>query len=680
MEKIKQLMTIMAIIGTVGVTVLFLYYPLRSAMREWKKSEVSLQNTEEAGEEHAAGKERPKQLEEAPEELPKASVSSRDVTLQVQAQGQSCQIDLWRENGNNIGYFFLPSYAAGTDCAISIAEYLTEGHIQISGKPLAKGDVLKDIEWGREYPLEIFDEQDNLTAEASVIFYCTQNLGTVFLETESESMDYIHAYKGNEEGGRATVYDAEGRLLYQGDLEKVSGRGNSTWGLEKKPYEIKLAKSADLFGFGEGKTWNLLANAYDDTQIRNLLILSMGEQLGLDYTPQGAMVSLYCNGEYTGTYYLCEKVKVGEARVNIRDLGEELESVYQMTDLEKLEQKRSEDGTLRWVEMEYNPADISGGYLIERELELRFEEDTVSGFKTAGGDYYAIESPKYASYEQVCYIAGLVQDMEDAAAAEDGINPRTGKHYSEYMDVNSFVRKYLVEEISKNYDGGVTSSFFYKPADSQSTKLFAGPLWDYDAVFGNCGLDEINSNPMGITMLDDHIFGTRLFKSLYQQEDFREAVRDCYREEAGVILESMLNEQIDQLDAVYGQAVFCNNIRWQGMQNRYRYYDTYEDNIRYLKHFIRERKQFLDEVWIDDEIYHRVSFYVDDLIWKRIYVKDGEKPGPLPVPVRNQSIFVRFLNSRNPQIAYDEYRPIFSDMEFYAQWQELPAEETAGLE
>ncbi len=668
MEKIKKLMTILAIAGTVLVTLLFLYYPLRNVIREWTKSKVSLQPDEPA-QEMSKSKAASKEQEGAEVNQPESSVNNRDVTLQVQMKDQASEVALWREEGESTGYFFLPAYAASPDCEISISEFATDGYIQIGGKTLKEGDVLKDIEWDKDYSLQIYGKEENLLVDATVIFRYTANLPTLFIDTKSGNMDYIHEDKRNEEEGQASVYDIDGKIIYRGGLEKISGRGNSTWTLEKRPYSIKLEKSTDLFGFGKSKTWNLLANGYDDTQMRNELVLSMGEKLGLSFTPQGTAVSLYCNGEYAGSYYLCEKVQVGEDRVDIRDLEAETASVYQNVEMEKLDRMETEDGSRKWVDLDYNPDDISGGYLIERELEVRYNQETISGFKTEQGEYYSIISPEHASFEQVNYIANLVQELEDATGAEDGINPQTGKHYSEYIDMDSFVKKYLVEEISKNYDGGATSSFFYKPADSISTKLFAGPLWDYDVVFGNCNLDDINSNPMGITMLNDHIYGTDLFKNLYQQADFKEAVKVCYQQEAVPILDAMQKEQIEELSAAYSQAIDCNNIRWQSMVNRYRYYETFEDSVRYLKHFIGQRKQFLDDVWIGNETYHCLSLYVDEMIWKRIYVKDGEAPPQHPIPIsHNGAVFIKFAYRKNPLMAYDQYRPIYSDMDFDAQW------------
>ncbi len=680
MEKIKKLAAALAAVGTIGITLLFLYYPIKDMVRSWSSRDISLAppegeaaHTDEVIIGATMTQLPPATIADIDEEI----VSSRDVTLKLAVGGLTCEIDLWREEGDSFGYFFLPSVAAQSDCEISVLSWVTDGSVTIDGKRLKAGDVLRDISWDSAYPMQIYNLEEELVAEFSVIFSHMENTPALFIETESGSLDYLHENKDNEERGQAQIITAAGEMIYQGGLEQVSGRGNSTWGLHKKSYEFTLDNSTDLFGFGAGKSWNLLADGYDDTHFRNLLVFSMGEQAGLAYTPQGTIVSLYCNGEYQGNYTLCEKIKVSPERIAIRDMEEEVLAMYREEEIEKiktLQARTSEDGRLKWVETGYIPEDISGGYVIEREVPARFESETLCGFRTAQGDCYTIASPRYATLEQVEYIAGLMQEMQDAAAALDGINPQTGRHYTDYIDMDSLVRKYLVEEITKNYDGGVTSSYFYKPADNQSTKLFAGPLWDYDVAFGNCDLDEFNSDPTGITMLHDHIAATGLFRDLYQKEDFQAAVKQCYQSVFRPILTQMLEVQIDELDATYGKSVDLCHIRWRSMHNRYRQYDNHADNVRYLKYFIEQRMTFLDEVWIQGETYHRISFYVDGLLWKRIHVKDGELPGPAPVPRHTGSLLLNFTADRLGGTDYNEYRPVYQDMDYYAKWRE-PAEE-----
>ena len=55
-----------------------------------------------------------------------------------------------------------------------------------------------------------------------------------------------------------------------------------------------------------------------------------------------------------------------------------------------------------------------------------------------------IVSPDYVSKAQYEYISSILQSFEDAIWAKDGVDPKTGKHYSELCDVESFVLKYML--------------------------------------------------------------------------------------------------------------------------------------------------------------------------------------------------------------------------------------------
>ena len=129
------------------------------------------------------------------------------------------------------------------------------------------------------------------------------------------------------------------------------------------------------------------------------------------------------------------------------------------------------------------PRDTTGGYLLERDVAEKFRLE-ISGFYTETlKDLYTVKQPAYASEAQVDYISGLVNGMERAVAAADGVDPQNGMQYTDYIDLRSFAQKYIIEELCKNNGAGATSSFFYKPQDAVSKKLFAGPVWDYDKAY-----------------------------------------------------------------------------------------------------------------------------------------------------------------------------------------------------
>lgn len=696
MQKLKKIMTILAIAGTVLVTALFCYMPIRDIINQKKSREISLaqnnvtdmQNAQAGGdktiqENNEASDD--KQSDEKEQqilgtEIPGIELTVRSVpNLTNQNAAQEIEVTLWQSTDGTC-YFFLPGFADEAEIALKSTGtqkgFLTgveTGSIQLGNSRIQSGDILKDIAWDEPYDLTVYDKNDEPVFTAPVIFMCSSQLPILSLTTDSGTMDWIHQEKGNEEPGAALLLDENGNSLLHGELDALKGRGNSTWGLAKKPYQMKLKDKADIFGFGEAKDYNLLANGYDETRLRNEISVGLAKELGMEYVPEGRMIDLYINGIFYGNYYLCEKVQVEENRVAIRDMEETAQELYKAEELIKLEHLQNEDETRKWTDIQYEEPDITGGYLFERELNTRFHEE-VSGFVTTQGDHYALQSPAYASKGQVDYIADLMQEFQDAIEQENGVNPETGKHYSEYIDVNSFIQKYLVDEIAKNYDGGVTSSFFYKPQDSVSTKIFAGPVWDYDVVFGNCDLDEIVGNPIGITKLNNHVKGTDVFARLYEQSDFYNQMISLYEEKALPYLNALLDGGIDALVAQSRQSEQMDSIRWESLENRYQYYENYDNSVKSLKHFIEKRRDFLSDVWLEGAVYHNVTFVVDGEPWKIACVKDGELVGSEPIPHKENAFFVKWLSEKR-NVAYDEFKPVYEDVTFYALWQELSTQD-----
>ena len=672
----------MAIAGTVLVTGVFCYMPFRELLKEKNKKTVSLQEETGIGTAENTAEELYKNMtnmsetsgakadEDGINQDEEAKKATPKVAFEVKGEGNSFETSLY-QSGEGICYVFLPGFAK--EKKIRIKDIEDGGTLSIAGSIFREGDEIENASPEKAYECVLSDTRGNQLLQAPIIFLYASDLPVVSIVTDSGSMDLIHENKENSEPGSITVLDEQGILLYEGKAEKIGGRGNSTWGLLKKPYQFKLKEETDLFGFGESKSFNLMADGYDETKLRNKIALGLATELGMPYTPEGRSVDLYCNGEYYGIYLLCEKIEVGKERVDITDMEANSSLVYTEAEKENLETIVSSDGSRKWTDQEVEEADLSGGYLLERELPDRYSKE-VSGFVTTQGDAYALQSPKYATENQVNYIADLMQKFQDAVEEKDGINKETGKHYTEYIDTDSFVKKYLVEEITKNYDGGVTSSFFYKPDDEVSTKIFAGPVWDYDASFGNCNLDEIVSNPRGIMKLNDHVYGTDVFTCLYEKEEFYRQVIQTYEEIVLPFLDRLLEREIDALSEEVRQSVKLDSIRWAELANRYQYYEEYDNDIRYLKYFIEKRRDFLNEVWLQGEIYHSVTFKIDGEAWKKIYVKDGETPGQEPVPARNSSPFMGWL-SENHDVPFDEYKPIYEDITFYAIWQELSREE-----
>lgn len=114
--------------------------------------------------------------------------------------------------------------------------------------------------------------------------------------------------------------------VFKGDVT-IKGRGNSTWGMPKKPYRLKFGKKQSLLGEPKDKSWVLLANYMDNAcGIRNATAYAIGRLSCLEFTPTTHFVDVFLNDRYNGTYQLCEHMKISEDRVNVTDEGYLLEA------------------------------------------------------------------------------------------------------------------------------------------------------------------------------------------------------------------------------------------------------------------------------------------------------------------------------------------------------------------
>ena len=300
---------------------------------------------------------------------------------------------------------------------------------------------------------------------------------------EGHDRDYVDASKDNKVQASLLMTDEHGSALYDGTLKQLKARGNSTFlYADKKSYQIKLATPSDLLENGEQvKTWVLLAGYFDATQMHDKLVKDLAAQFGLAYTPNCGWVELYYDGEYRGLYLLSEKNSIGSTSVDILDL----EKLYEIlnknygTDMEIQEETTDRGVTIRYTANIQDPwqAMDTSGYLLEMNYH-NMEED--SCFKTTRGYAFNVKSPEWCGKAAMTYISSFYQDFEDAVYSENGYNAATGKYYYDYVDLDSLVKTFLLQELAYNCDGFRYSQYFYL----NGGKLYAGPVWDQEMTFG----------------------------------------------------------------------------------------------------------------------------------------------------------------------------------------------------
>ncbi len=216
---------------------------------------------------------------------------------------------------------------------------------------------------------------------------------------------------------RATI-EVEGKTL----AAEARGRGNSTWGMPKKPYRFKLDEAASLLGMVSDRDWVLLANYSDKTMLRTVTAWCLGRLTGAAATPESRFVELTLNGEYQGLYQLTWQMEVADHRIP------------------------AGDGFLAEID-----ARRDGDIVIESKLGIPYVVDE-------GMEGVAIPA---------------IEAMEAAMV---------GGTWASSVDTKSLAAFYLVSEISKNNDVFWLSTYLFQ-APGQKIKF--GPLWDFDIAFGN---------------------------------------------------------------------------------------------------------------------------------------------------------------------------------------------------
>ncbi|MHB8131726.1 MAG: CotH kinase family protein [Mobilitalea sp.] len=413
------------------------------------------------------------------------------------------------------------------------------------------------------------------------------------------------------------TYNQSNSTLYDGNMT-ITGRGNSTWMVEKKPYKIKLDSKTNLFGLGKNKKWVLLANFYDQSLIRNMLAYDLAGQIGFE-SPKFISAEVVMNGKYIGNYLFCDQIEIAADRIDIFDWEAAAEEVAKKIveadasltkDMDPLEEALNTDlswitsGTLTYKEVDYTIADyitiseISGGYLLE--LDDTFDE--VSKFRTKAGQPIMFKSPEYAktNAEMLTYVTTYIQSFEDAVNAKDFYTLYQDKriHYSELFDMNSLVDFWILTEVFSNLDTMFKSTYMYQDIGG----LFEmGPIWDFDLSAGGSSVIEFTDY--------SHTWQTtyRKLSTAQAVQWYRDLIGDPYfvlkayeryHSIRSTLIEDMVKEEgtIDELEAMMMEAGTANIGLWpsNSFWNRNTNIPLYADKVEEVRSWLDMHLTWLD--------------------------------------------------------------------------------------
>tara|TARA_B100000287_G_scaffold25012_1_gene24210 strand:- start:3288 stop:4688 length:1401 start_codon:yes stop_codon:yes gene_type:complete len=382
-------------------------------------------------------------------------------------------------------------------------------------------------------------------------------------------------------------------IYYEGIIG-IEIRGESSQYFDKKSYGFETWDNqyndidVSLLGFPEEEDWILYGPFSDKSLIRNKLIYDLSNQMGR-YASKTEFVELSINYEYKGLYIFMEKLKRDDNRINIQKLNE--------NDI---------DETL-----------ITGGYIIKID-KSDMEDGSYSDYNSfqskydvfgkKDGDkkvYFNYEYPKPSEIHvyQKNYIKNYINEFESSLASDQFKNSENG--YRKYIDVNSFIDFFILNEISNNVDGFRLSTYLHKDREK---KLIIGPIWDFNLSFGNadyCGGEryDIWLHKFNERCLDDFWNIPFWWNRFLEDENFVNQLKDRWNElristlsDENIIsliddYYSFLNNETDIVERNFDKWRIFGIYIWPNSFIGNNYYEE----IDFLKNWIKNRTSWLDE-------------------------------------------------------------------------------------
>ena len=403
----------------------------------------------------------------------------------------------------------------------------------------------------------------------------TTNLPIVIIDTSGKwirnepkipaSMKIIY----DKSGGRNTLdgqhIDFEGKI-------GIELRGKTSLAFRKKQYGIEIQddqgndKDASLLQLPAESDWVLNGPYSDKTLMRNYLAYEFSNRIGR-YASRTKFVELFLNDNggatienrhYVGVYLLIEKIKRGEDRVNIRSL---------------------------------KPADITGGYILKIDKRDPFETYFFTRYGTRL--FHVYPKGHEVSAAQKAWIQNYMSEFEAALAGANFKNPERG--YAKYIDTDTFIDHFIINELFRNIDGFRNSTYMYKDRDS---KLKMGPVWDFNLSMGNSSFNEgwktdgwlIYTNPVPFwwdRLLQDKNFTRKLAKRW-------QALR---KDELAT---AKLLDEIDRTAVYLSEAQKRNFQRWPVLGRRVfgnpgPGLPTYQQKVEQMKTWLQARLRWMDK-------------------------------------------------------------------------------------
>ena len=307
-------------------------------------------------------------------------------------------------------------------------------------------------------------------------------------------------------------------------------RGNSSRMFDKPNYRIQLVDDdgnnnrLPLLGMNAGHEWALHGPFLDKTLLRNYMWMNIGSEVMYgQFVPEVRFFELILDGEFQGLYVLMETLRVEPARIalNRYQYGMDATSFFVRIDSTHVPERRVNNFTQYTLRLESR-----------HEMEILYpsihmQSDRVRNYVT--GSINSFERLIYSRY--MFWHPG---------------------QYRRYIDFDSFVNYFIINEFLGNIDVFGNSTYFHKDVRG---RLVAGPIWDFNNILNNFFINQPYD--------EFYLTGRGWFDRLMMCPDFTDAViRRWHQLRRSTLSEARINQYMDEVIEWLGSAVDRNFEVW----------------------------------------------------------------------------------------------------------------------
>ena len=169
----------------------------------------------------------------------------------IQAEDQTVTVELLHDNDE--WKLYLPSFANAENTYA-----IVDGDTKVLLDDINIGDN-DNVGWLKEGSHKLKLDYDSY----DINVYKSAKVATLFVNLYRGKIEDLYQDKNTKTDVKVSVIDLDGKINCVDEDVRISGRGNTTWDADKKPFNLRFDKSISLLGMKPANDWALLANAFD---------------------------------------------------------------------------------------------------------------------------------------------------------------------------------------------------------------------------------------------------------------------------------------------------------------------------------------------------------------------------------------------------------------------------------